>query len=117
MIYKTTEEYAPDHEHGIRWDDPGAGHHLADRQPDALGARQALAAALQSVSQVAAWRGHKREIPCRLSERGRRRGNVRSPADGRILLEYPEPQLFLSGGKTCVHWSVLWRSVSQHWQS
>ena len=22
VIYKTTEEYAPDHEHGIRWDDP-----------------------------------------------------------------------------------------------
>jgi len=23
VIYKTTEEYAPEHEHGIRWDDPG----------------------------------------------------------------------------------------------
>jgi dTDP-4-dehydrorhamnose 3,5-epimerase len=23
VIYKTTEEYAPDHEEGIRWDDPG----------------------------------------------------------------------------------------------
>lgn len=22
VIYKTTAEYAPDHEHGIRWDDP-----------------------------------------------------------------------------------------------
>jgi len=25
VIYKTTEEYAPDHEHGIRWDDPALG--------------------------------------------------------------------------------------------
>lgn len=25
VIYKTTAEYAPDHEHGIRWDDPALG--------------------------------------------------------------------------------------------
>jgi dTDP-4-dehydrorhamnose 3,5-epimerase len=25
VIYKTTEEYAPDHEEGIRWDDPAIG--------------------------------------------------------------------------------------------
>ena len=25
VIYKTTEEYAPDHEFGIRWDDPALG--------------------------------------------------------------------------------------------
>ena len=25
VIYKTTAEYAPDHEHGIRWDDPTLG--------------------------------------------------------------------------------------------
>jgi dTDP-4-dehydrorhamnose 3,5-epimerase len=25
VIYKTTEEYAPDHEHGIRWNDPALG--------------------------------------------------------------------------------------------
>jgi dTDP-4-dehydrorhamnose 3,5-epimerase len=25
VIYKTTEEYAPEHEHGIRWDDPALG--------------------------------------------------------------------------------------------
>ena len=25
VIYKTTEEYAPDHEEGIRWDDPSIG--------------------------------------------------------------------------------------------
>ena len=25
VIYKTTEEYAPDHEQGIRWDDPALG--------------------------------------------------------------------------------------------
>jgi dTDP-4-dehydrorhamnose 3,5-epimerase len=25
VIYKTTEEYAPEHEEGIRWDDPSLG--------------------------------------------------------------------------------------------
>ena len=53
VIYKTTEEYAPDHEHGIRWDDPGLAIAWPVADADAVGARPALAGVLAGVTAVA----------------------------------------------------------------
>ena len=76
VIYKTTEEYAPDHEFGIPLGRSRPRHRLADRRADAVAS--ATGTGRRSRRSEPPPQAHGREISCRGLDRPRFRRSSRS---------------------------------------